>query len=154
MSIFREALTDVAKFTLAITPTNGAAGTSAINSTSVDMKDYEGVCALVLFGAITSGAATSFNLAQSADDTTFSDLTGSKQTIADTDDEKAYLSDLIRPTDRYVRIEVARATQNAVVSGAFLIQYRSKATTATLSANQGTAVQDAEQFVSPAEGTA
>jgi len=138
------------KITQAITPTAGAAGTTAINGATLDMTGWDGVLMVVTMGAITGSAVTSINAAQAAA-STFADLLGTGQTIADTDDEDIFVIDLYRPTERYVRIEVARATQNAVVSSAVYYQYAGS--NVKLPASNGSTI-NLEQHSSPAEGTA
>jgi len=139
------------KISQAITITAGAAGSSDINGTTLDMSGYEGVLILVRFGAITSGAVTGIRAQQDSDSAmgTAADLLGSAQTVADSDDEKDFYIDLYRPAERYVRLVVDRATQNAVVAGAIYIQYGAKKAPPT----HGTAVSG-ELLVGVAEGTA
>jgi len=136
------------KITQVITPTAGAAGTTDINGTGVDMKDYDEVSFLVTFGTITGSAVTSVHAEQSADDSTYNDLEGTNQTVADTDDGDTFVVDIIKPTDRYVRVVVDRATQNAVVANGLAVQSRAKA----LVVSQASTV-NSETFVSPDEGT-
>ena len=145
-------LIEQVKISQVITPTNGAAGTSDINSSILDMSGFQGVAFVVTMGAITSGAVTSIKVQQgaAADMSDAADLEGSAQTIADTDDEKVFVSDVFRPRERYVRLVVDRGTQNAVVSAANALQYGPMKTPVSA---HGTGV-NAEQFVSPAEGTA
>lgn len=135
----------------AITPTDGAAGTTTINGATLDMQGFDGVLMLVTFGAITSGAVTSIKAqqGQASNLSDAADLAGTGQTIADTDDEKTFFIDLYKPVERYVRLTVPRATQNAVVADAAYIQYcGTKAPT-----THGTNVSG-ELWASPAEGTA
>lgn len=139
------------KIVNAIAPADGVAATSDINGAILDMAGFEGVLAVITFGAITSGAVTSIKMQQ---DTAAAmggaaDLTGTGQTIADTDDEKTFYIDLHNPEERYVRLVVDRGTQNAVVASAIYIQYGAKAKATT----QGTNVSG-ESFSRIAEGTA
>ena len=139
------------KITNAIAPADGVAGVSDINGAILDMSGFEGVLAIVTFGAITGNAVTSIKMQQ---DTAAAmggaaDLAGTAQTIADTDDEKTFYIDLHNPEERYVRLVVDRATQNAVVASAIYIQYGAKAKATT----QGTNVSG-ESFSRVAEGTA
>lgn len=139
------------KISTAVTPTAGVAGTSAINGSIVDMEGFDGLLVIVRFGTITAGAATSIKAQQGQDSgvSDAADLLGTNQTIADTDDDKTFYIDIWRPQERYVRLVVSRATQNAVVASAEYIQYgaRKKPT------SQGTNVSG-EVFQGPAEGTA
>lgn len=128
-----------------------AAGTTDINTSSVDMAGYEGVRFTVLFGAIVAGAVTSVKAAQSADDSTFNDLEGSAITVADDDDNQAFIIDVWRPVDRYVRVTIDRGTQNATVDGVIAEQYGPRVLAPT---NDATTVGGQEVHTSPAEGTA
>lgn len=135
-----------------ITTTAGAAGTSAINGSAIDMAGWEGVLFIFTFGAIVSGAVTSIKVQQ---DTvsgmgTAADLAGSGQTIADTDDDKTFYIDIKSPRERFVRPVVSRATQNATVGSITAIQYGARtAPTAAHGSNVA-----GEAWVGPAEGTA
>lgn len=139
------------KISVAITPTAGGAGTTDINGTTLDMAGFESVLMVVTFGAITSGAATSIKAQQgsASDMSDAADLAGTGQTIADTDDDKTFYIDLVKPTERYVRLVVDRGTQNAVVASALYIQYDSK----KQPASHGTGVSG-ETHAGPSEGTA
>ena len=121
-----------------------SAGT-ALNSASVDMDGFEGV---MFFGRIATANAANFaNLAQSSDDSTFVDLTGTK--VVPGDDADSFLIDVYRPLDRYVRCEVDRGGADTIVGDIYAIQYGARKAPTT----HGTTV-DAETHISPAEGTA
>jgi hypothetical protein len=75
----------------ASTLTAGAAGTSDITSDAVDTSGCEGVLFIVSFGGITAGAVTSIKVQQC--DTSagsYADLTGTAQTVADTNDDTTF----------------------------------------------------------------
>lgn len=139
------------KITPAITPTNGAAGTTDIEGVTLDMLGFEGVLIEVTFGAITGSAVTSIKAQQGADSalSDAADLEGTGQTIADDDDDQVFYIDLYRPLERYVRVYVDRGTQNAVVASATYFQYGA----AKGPVSHATGVSG-EIHVSPAEGTA
>jgi hypothetical protein len=90
---------------------------------SVDMNGYEGVVFFTTPGTITSGAVTSMKVQESADDSTWADLEGTGQTIADDDDNQVFAVEIYRPKKRYLRVVVDRATQNAVVGEIYAIRY-------------------------------
>jgi hypothetical protein len=145
-------LSYAAKTSLVITPTAGAAGTTDIEGTSVDMQGFEAVLFTVIMGAITANAVTALKVQQSDDDgaaDAYSDLEGTSQTIGDGDDGEVFYVDVFRPSKRYVRLYIDRATQNAVVAAAIAQQYHCREQPVT----HGTGVQG-ETHVSPAEGTA
>lgn len=140
-------LVNEAKVVTAITTAAGAAGTSDLNGASLDMANFEGVLATVAFGPIVSGAATSVKAQQSADGSTWADLAGTSQTVADDADNTTVYLSLHKPAKRYVRVVVARGTQNATVGAATYLQYGSRTLPVTQTAS-------GEKFVSPLEGTA
>jgi len=140
------------KIVIAVTTTNGAAGTSTITSAAVDMNGFRDCCFIVPMGTITAGAVTSIKVQQSSDDgatDTYDDLTGSNQTIADTDDDKVFYVQIGSPQKRYLKLIVSRATQNAVVGSVLAILSNAWNRPVT----QGTNVTG-ESFTTPVEGTA
>lgn len=139
------------KLSIAIAPAAGVAATTDIDGATLDMANWEGVLMAVTFGVITGSAVTSILAQQDSASGmgTAADLLGTGQTIADDDDEKTFYIDLYRPRERYVRLVVDRATQNAVVASATYIQYGKRKGPST----HGTDVSG-ELHVSPAEGTA
>lgn len=144
-------LSEDIKISTAITPTAGAANTTAITGTTLDMAGWDGVLILVRMGTITSGAVTSIKAMQGTTTSPTTDLEGTSQTIADTATDKHFYIDLFRPSKRYVALYVSRGTQNAVVASASYIQYRSNSPLPN--STHGTGVTG-EAFVTPAEGTA
>lgn len=145
-------LIDDVKVVIAVTTTNGAAGTTAITSAAVDTAGYNGCLFVVPLGPIVSGAVTSLKVQQSSDDAatdTYDDLTGSAQTIADTDDDGVKYVDIVKPGKRYLKLVVSRATQNATIGSVVAILYNTRRRPVTQAA---TVV--GESWISPAEGTA
>jgi len=145
-------LTETTKINIAATTTAGAAGTSDITSSAVNMAGFDGCLFLVPIGAVVSGAVTSIKIQQSSDDAAtddYSDVEGTAVTITDTDDDKLKYIDVFRPGKRYLKLIVDRGTQNATVGGVIAIQYNSRSRPVT----QGTNVAG-EQWSTPAEGTA
>ena len=146
-----EKLSELVKISSAVTPTAGAAATTDIEGTALDMSGFDSVLILVRMGAITTNAVTSIK-AQHGDISTLSDaadIAGTSQTIADSDDEKTFYIDLKNVTKPYVRLYVDRGTQNAVVSSAHYIQYNAR----SLPVSHGSNVSG-ESFVSAVSGTA
>ena len=131
------------------TVTAGAAATTDIDATSVDMSGFEQVTFVVPIGTIVSGAVTSIKAQGSSNNSSFSDLAGTSQTIADTDADKTFYVNVVKPSYRYVRLVVDRGTQNATVGGIIAIQSNPK----TLPVSHGTSVSG-ETHISPAAGTA
>lgn len=141
------------KVTQAITPTAGAAGTTTINGTTLDMQDWEGVAVIVTFGAITAGGVQSVKGQQGAASnmSDAADLAASSSSVADTDDEKVVVKVFRNVRERYFRVVVPRATQNAVVASAEYIQFGKRRQPNT---GHGATVLAATEHVSPAEGAA
>ena len=131
-----------------VTITAGAAGSSVIAGSTIDFADYEGALIIVQTGAIVSGAATSIKFQGGATTTPTTDIEGTSQTIADTDDDEVFYIDVKNPVHRYGRLYVTRGTQNATVS-AVAILYGSRSSPTT----QASGVTG-ESHVAPAAGTA
>lgn len=132
-----------------------AAGTSAQNSTAVDMAGWDGCLFVASFGTLTATQVTSIKAQQSADSggspDDFSDLTGTLVgPLADGDSNKMLCLDVQRPGKRHLRCVVNRGTANAVIDGVIAIQYKGR----TLPATQPTSVAAIERHLTPAEGTA
>ena len=140
-----------AKLTRVIKAT--AAGTSAVNGSTIDMKGYDSVTFVVGFGAITSGAVTSIKAQQGAasDLADAADLAGTSITVEDSDDDQAVMLEINQPRERYVRVVVSRATQSSEVD--FAVALQSKASTEPVT-HDTTTVVGSEFHQAPAEGTA
>jgi hypothetical protein len=130
-----------------------AAGTSDIESSSIDMLGFEAVTFIVLFGAITAGAVTSVKAQQGklSNMTDAADLKGTGITVADDDDNQLVVLEIDHPQERYVRCVVDRGTQNAVVDGIIAIQTKPRVEPVT---HDATTVVGSELHHAPAEGTA
>lgn len=131
-----------------------AAGSTDITSaTPVDLKGYDGVMFVALFGALTANQVTSLRGQQSSDNGSsddFSDIEGSKVgPLSDDDDNDMLVLDVFRPAKRYVKPVIDRETANAVVDGVIALLYRAREVPVT----QGASVIDAVGLVTPAEGT-
>jgi hypothetical protein len=149
--ITKELLKSV-KVSQAITPTAGAAAATDIEGTVIDMAGFEGVLAIVTFGAIAANAVTGIKMQQGTDATVTdaADILGTSQTVADDDDGQIFCIDLFKPRERYVRLYVDRATQNAVVASAEYIQYGARTEPVT----SASTTVNVESHIAPAEGTA
>lgn len=135
---------------IASTTTAGAAGTSAITSSAVDTAGYDGVLFIIPLGAIVSGAVTSLKVQQcDTSGGSYADLTGTNQTIADTDDDKVLYVDVFRPVEQFLKVVVSRATQNATIGGIIAIRYNAGVRPASHGSNVS-----GESFHWPIEGTA
>lgn len=132
-----------------------AEGTSSVNGDILDMgaaPDYDGVLFILILGSVTDG--TPGLKAQSGADSGLSDaadLAGTSVTVADTNDNKLVLLDIVKPAERYVRCVALRGgSTGCVIDGGIALRYRAR----TLPVSQGSDVAGAEQHLSPAEGTA
>lgn len=111
-----QSLTKNSKLVRALAPV--AAGTTTPQkSNGVLVQGFMGFRACVSFGAITSGAVTSWQLQHSDTDVDgdYVNIAGSLTTIVDTDDNTISTFEYLRPTKKYVRIYINRATQNSVI---------------------------------------
>lgn len=151
--MFKGFLADNVKISIVSTVTDGAAGTSAVTSSAVDMTGYDGCLFVVPMGAIVSGAATSLKVQQCATSGgSYADLTGTNQTIADTDDDKLFYVDVQNPEKQFLKLVLSKATQNATNGGIIAIQYRANSVSNS-GITQGTNVSG-EKWNMPLEGTA
>ena len=130
-----------------------AAGVTNITSDIVDTQGYDGIRFIIGFGAIVSLAVTSIKVqqGQQANMSDAADLTGSAQTVIDTNDDKLFISDIYRPEERYLRLLTLRATQNSTVDF-LLVELYKKVGKEPVATDATVAGQ--EKFVSPIEGTA
>ncbi|MEN1679879.1 MAG: hypothetical protein AAGJ46_09810 [Planctomycetota bacterium] len=100
-----------------------AAGQTEVVSTSIDGRGFDACEFVVSFGAIVTGAVTTVKAQGSADNTTFTDLAGVSQSVADDADNSVVIVDVGHPRHRYLRCVVTRATQDATVDGIVAQQY-------------------------------
>ena len=101
------------------------AGTTALNSSAVDVSPGEAVQFEVIFGAITG--TPSVKVQESDTGTSgWTDLVGSSQALVATDDQKIVLVDVIQPTGRYLRAVVTRAASSSVVDAIVARVYKTR----------------------------
>jgi hypothetical protein len=127
-----------------------ASGTATRNGAGLDMKGFEGVLMIVKFAAIGSSSTMDIHAEQCDDNSTFLDLAGTAIVPADDDDEQIFILDIVKPTDRYVRVVVTKDASHTDAEMAIYIQY---------GAREEPVVQTVadlvtyERHISPAEGT-
>lgn len=128
-----------------------AEGTADRNGAIVDMAGFDSLMIVVKFGDIAAGAATSIKAQQGAAAAMgdAADLAGSKQTVADDDDNKIFYIDIHRPEERYLRLVVDKDASNNTEEMAWYVQYNAKDKPVTHGATVA-----GEFHLSPAEGTA
>ncbi len=101
-----------------------AAGTSDVNSVSVDTLGYGGCQFKVLVGAMASTAVCDIALESSTDNSTFTAVTGGAITqLTDTKDDKVVIIDYPSPAKRYLRLAFNRGTGNTTIDGVLATLY-------------------------------
>lgn len=143
-------LTNSIVTSIAIAPT--AAGTGTVNGNIEDMGGYDGIRFIVGMGTIVTGAATSLKVQQDVASAMggAQDLLGTGITIADDDDDSLIIVEVWKPEERYVRVVVLRATQNAEIDLGIAEKYGAY----TFPVTQDADVAASEIHSSPIEGTA
>ena len=131
-----------------------AAGTSVQTSSAVDMAGFDGVRFIVSLGV---GSASSVGQIKASDCDTvggsYNDIAGSLGTAftPTTDDNKVWILDILRPTHRFVKCVVNRATGNTVIDSVIAEQYGPRAEPKSDDATTGLG---RKLLVSPIDGTA
>lgn len=144
---------NLSKSTTVRTALDHAEASADRNGEVFDMQGFEGVMMVVKFGDIAGSAVTSIK-AQQGEESNLSDgadLEGTKQTVADDDDNQIFIIDLYRPKERYVRVVVDKDASHNTEEMAFYIGYgpRKEPTEMALADEV-----NYELHVSPDEGTA
>lgn len=127
---------------------HSAASTADVTSDIIDTAGYEGVVFLTSFG--TANATNSIKVQQNdANQTTgMADLEGSKVTSGSSDED--VICEIYRPQERYLQVVASRGASSTLES-IWAILYGKGG---SISDNSVSGTQVAEQFASPAEGTA
>lgn len=130
-----------------------AAAAADRNGAILDMAGFDAVMVIVKMADIAVGAATSIKMQQDTDSTgaTMADLLGTGITIADDDDNQVFIIDLVKPTERYVRVVVDKDAANATNESALYIQYMARDLPVVQTVTDEVTY---ELHVSPAEGVA
>lgn len=142
-------LTDYTKISVGLAY---ASGTADRTGAVLDMKGWDGVLMIASFSAIEAGGTNSIKAQQDSASNmgTAADLEGTKQVVADDDDDEIVYLDIYQPRERYVRAYVDKDTSHACAESVLYIQYKGAVNP---TAAMGTGV-NGEQHASPAEGTA
>jgi hypothetical protein len=110
---------------------NGAAaGTTAVNSTHVDMTGFDAVMFLADLAAVVDGCILSLQaqdgaLANDSDQANITNAVTPTFTAA-TSSNTAMILDVVEPQKQFVRVVLNRTTQNATVNSIWAVQYRTK----------------------------
>lgn len=129
----------------------GTASATPTKGTILDMQGFESVMFIAAMADVVSGSVVALRAAQGAtNDTAEMDLlTGSSGGTAGASDvdNKLVILDVVRPTERYIEVQLFHTTQNAPFDGIIAIQYGARNAPVT----QGSTVYDADTLASPAE---
>lgn len=99
-----------------------AAGSANAQGATFDCQNFRSVSAVVHMGAIAATAVTALKWQHSdASGSGWTDVEGSKVTVADDDDNQVVIMSYERVDKRYVRLAVERATANAAIRSATYI---------------------------------
>lgn len=102
-------------------------------------------------GGVYGGQVTSLKLQGSTDNVNWSDLAGTNAgPLADSDGNKMLVSEIYRPTFRYIRPVIVRGTANAVIDSVVADLHEPKVEPTV----QDSSVSAVKQNISPPAGTA
>lgn len=131
-----------------------AAGTSDVFTEIVDMQNFTGILIIVALGTIAASGAvtTKVQQGQIAAMSDAADIaTSAIGPTADTDDNKLIMTELIRPTERYVRMSIVRAdAANSTIDSVTVILFGARKSPVAADAT----VYSQEIIAGPTEGTA
>lgn len=133
-----------------------SAGTSDVNTGSVDCAGAEEVTFLVTLGAMAASSAVDVKLQESADNSTFADIAGTAQTQASpTDDDKMIGVTVVRPLKRYLRAVITRGDGgNSTIEAVHALVRKYRETPFTQAVTAGQFIAAPEKHISPVAGTA
>ena len=134
-----------------------SAGTSDVNSGSVDLAQYAGkrLVFLVALGTIAASGAGTIKVQHSDDNSTFTDVENTSQAWVDSDDDKVIGTEIHRPTKRYYRVVTTRGDAgNSTINGIFALIGDNRTSPVTQLVTAGQFVRQPEFFASPPTGTA
>lgn len=107
-----------------------AAGTSAQNSSVLDMQGYDSVCFILLLGEVLDTAVITLtakgNTASSVSSPTplaYTEAVATWTADATNADNKVLAVDVQKPRERYVFANVTRTTANVVIDGIIAVRY-------------------------------
>ena len=94
-----------------------AAGTTDVNSSSIDCLGCTALNVVIDLGAVTSTGVGTFQLQRSDNNSSWANITGAAYAWTDADTNKTVTIALAELTNRYIRIVTDRGTANTVISG-------------------------------------
>lgn len=105
-------------------------GTTAVDTSIIDMQDWDGVCFIACLGSVTDGSVLQLAIQENTANQTsgMAQPTGAitASVTASSNSNAVLVADIYRPLKRYVRAELTRTTQNAAVDSIVAIQYRGR----------------------------
>lgn len=130
-----------------------ASGTADREGAIIDMANFEWIIAIVTCAAVHNDATYSVKWQQDTDAAggTMADLLGTGMTIAGTKDDQLFVTALIKPRERYVRLYVDKDTSNACAESVLYILGGGRTLPKLVDVTDEVTVEVHE---SPAEGTA
>jgi hypothetical protein len=126
-----------------------ATGTTTINTTEVDMANFESVAFLASIGTANAGNGLKMQQDVVTGMAGAADLLGTQVLCNGTG--TSLLTENIKPRERFVRASVIRAGATTTIDAVYAIQWGARTMPID---NNVTNAQAAESHVSPAEGTA
>jgi hypothetical protein len=117
-----------------------AAGTTDVNSSSIDCLGCTALNVVIDLGAVTATGVGTFQLQRSDNNSSWANITGAAYAWTDADTNKTVTIALAELTNRYIRIVTDRGTANTVISGIkAYVSPRAVAVTQITTANQNAA---------------
>ena len=107
-----------------------AAGSTDVESSAIDMLDYDNVMLIAGLGTLTAGQVTALSAegGPNSDESSVSATwTPTTPAMADGDSNKLLILDIEKPLYRYIFATINRKTQNAVIDFGIAILYNGKA---------------------------
>jgi hypothetical protein len=129
---------------------DAAAGVTVITSDIIDMQGFNGVCFVCKMGAVVDAASVTMTVYQGAVSTLLDEaalVASAAIPVASTDSEQSLVVDIVKPRERYLRVKVARITQNSAIDSIFALLYNPMAKPVV----QPATIDASTQTVSPAE---
>jgi hypothetical protein len=117
-----------------------AAGTTDVNSSTIDCLGCTALNVVIDLGAVTATGVGTFQLQRSDNNSSWANITGAAYAWTDADTNKTVTIALAELTNRYIRIVTDRGTANTVISGIkAYVSPRAVAVTQITTANQNAA---------------
>jgi len=112
------------------------------DGTIIDLQGFDSVCFIAILGEVTAAAVVTLKAlcgdAAALGDGAYKSTTATVTAVANDTDNNLLVLDVIRPGKRYVRADLVRDTQNAVVDSIIAIKYNAR----TIPTIQGDDVAD------------